>query len=256
MEAGAGRPFFMPKEPKLRLDQLLVDAGLARDLKDAGALVLSGAVFSGDTALRSVAERFEPTHPLRVRGRGHRVSRSGVKLLAALEAWNLDVKGKRCLDAGASTGGFTQVLLERGATCVYSVEKGHRQLAHSLSKDPRVHSLEGVDLSALNPQDLDGQVDFMCADLSFVATAPLLVSLASLLRAKGAWVLLVKPQFELPVKQVPAGGVVRDPLDHARAVELVWQAAESAGLAPSQKLTSPLKGSKGNQEFLIMGQKL
>lgn len=246
----------MPKEPKHRLDELLVSAGLARDLKDAAALVLRGDVFDGDTALRSAAERMDAGIALRVRGRGHRVSRSGVKLLAALEAWPQDLKGARCLDLGASTGGFTQALLEAGAAKVYAVEKGHAQLAHSLLQDPRVRSMEGRDLSGLGVEEIEGPVDFLCADLSFTATAPHLVGLAGLLKKGGTWVLLVKPQFELPIKEVPRGGVVRDEAAQQKAVDLVWQAAVEAGLGPHGKLPSPLKGGKGNQEFLIVGQKV
>jgi 23S rRNA (cytidine1920-2'-O)/16S rRNA (cytidine1409-2'-O)-methyltransferase len=188
-----------------------------------------------------------------VRGRKAFASRAGDKLEAALAASAFDVAGKRCLDLGASTGGFTHCLLKRGAAKVYAVEKGHQQLAYALTKDPRVVSWEHRDALKLQPGDFEGKLGFACGDLSFTSLKPFWPLLARLLPKGTPWVLLVKPQFELPAAKVGAGGVVRDDALRQEALELAMAGARTAGLKPLASLASPLAGAKGNREWLLWG---
>lgn len=238
-----------------RLDQLLVDRGLAVDLKEARALVLAGQVLSGDTLLEQAAVKLAAELPLRVRGRKPYASRAGIKLAAALDASGLTVEGRSCLDLGASTGGFTDVLLQRGAKKVIAVEQGHNQLAWALRQDPRVDSRERTDALALNLQDLDGPAGFGCADISFVSAKPFLALLYRLLASGAGWVLLVKPQFEAGHGEVESGGIVRDEAVRRRVLAELSTAASEAGLQVQGSQPSPLPGAKGNQEWLLWGRR-
>lgn len=241
--------------PMARLDQTLVDRGLAADLKEARALVLAGQVLSGDTLLDQAAMTVKTGQPLRVRGRKDHVSRAGGKLEAALHASGLPVAGRRCLDLGASTGGFTDALLQHGALHVIAVDKGSQQLDWKLRQDPRVESRERTDALLLQPQDLGGPVGFACADLSFTSAKPFLPVLARLLAVGAGWVVLVKPQFEAGPGEVEEGGIVRDAAVRVRVLEEVRQAAQEAGLQPRGHLESPVPGAKGNREWLLWGRK-
>lgn len=237
-----------------RLDALLVERGLAEDLKQAAALVLAGQVLSGDTLLQKPGDKVDPAAPLRVRGRKAFASRAGAKLEAGLMAAGLDVAGLACLDLGASTGGFTDCLLRRGAASVMAVEKGHGQLAWALSRDPRVDSRERCDALELRPEDLAAAPGLICADLSFTSCKPFFPVIRRLLAPGGAWMVLVKPQFEASAGEVGAGGVVRDLGVRQRALEGARQAAHAAGLAPQGHLESPVAGAKGNREWLLWGR--
>ena len=227
--------------------------GLAADLKEAAALVLAGQVLSGDTLLEKPGQRLRPDVPLRVRGRKVFASRAGVKLEAGLVASGLDVEGLFCLDLGASTGGFTDCLLRRGAARVLAVEKGHGQLAWALAQDPRVESRERCDALALRAKDLGALPAFICADLSFTSCRPFFPVLRRLLAPGGAWMMLVKPQFEAAPGEVAAGGVVRDAGLRQRALDEARAAAAAAGLEPWGHLESPLAGAQGNREWLLWG---
>jgi 23S rRNA (cytidine1920-2'-O)/16S rRNA (cytidine1409-2'-O)-methyltransferase len=239
--------------PKERLDSLLVEHGLAEDLKQAAALVLAGQVLSGDTLLEKPGQAMDPATPLRVRGRKAFASRAGGKLEAGLTASGIDVAGKLCLDLGASTGGFTDCLLRRGAAKVVAIERGHGQLAWALSQDPRVDSREHCDALLLQPAALEAAPAFICADLSFTSCKPFFPLIQRLLAPGGAWVVLVKPQFELGAADIEPGGVVRDQGARQRALDGAQQAAQAAGLAPQGHLDSPVAGAKGNREWLLWG---
>jgi 23S rRNA (cytidine1920-2'-O)/16S rRNA (cytidine1409-2'-O)-methyltransferase len=238
-----------------RLDQTLVDRGLAADLKEARAFVLAGKVLSGDTLLEDASAKIGAEAPLRLRGVKAQVSRAGAKLAAALEASGLPVEGRRCLDLGASTGGFTDLLLQRGASHVIAVEKGTQQLDQKLRRDPRVDSREKTDAMTLTPEALGGPIGFACADLSFTSAKPFLPLLARLLPVGAGWVILVKPQFEAAADEVEKGGIVRDDGVRERVLAELEDAAAAAGLRPQGHLESPLPGAKGNREWLLWGRR-
>jgi 23S rRNA (cytidine1920-2'-O)/16S rRNA (cytidine1409-2'-O)-methyltransferase len=242
------------KKTGLRLDALLVSRGLAADERRAQALVLAGQVLSGDTLLDKPGLRVAADLPLRLRGQKAFASRAGAKLEAGLEAAGFQVEGLRCLDLGASTGGFTHCLLKRGAAKVIAVEAGYNQLDWALRQDPRVDSREGCDALGLSPEALGGPVDFACADLSFAKSAPFFPLLAALLAKGAAWVFLVKPQFEVGVADLDHG-IVRDLDARQRALAGAWAAAQAAGLGPLGHLESPLAGAKGNHEWLLWGRR-
>lgn len=237
----------------IRLDELLVEHGLAEDLKQAAALLLAGQVLSGDTLLEKPGQQVDPATPLRVRGRKAFASRAGGKLEAGMTAAGISVDGLDCLDLGASTGGFTDCLLQRGAARVLAVEKGHGQLAWALSQDPRVESREHCDALELQASDLPWAPAFICADLSFTSCKPFFAVIRRLLAPGGAWMVLVKPQFEAPLADIEPGGVVRDDGARQRALEGAREAAQAAGLAPGGHLESPVAGAKGNREWLLWG---
>lgn len=244
-----------PKIPTQRLDALLVARGMAKDLKEAQALVLAGQVLSGDTLLSLSAKALPADKPLRVRGRKAFASRGGDKLEAALAASGIDVSGLVCLDLGSSTGGFTHCLLERKAAKVYAVEKGHHQLAYALTQDPRVISWENKDALELAVSDFAEPLQFACADISFMGLKLFLPLVAKLLPMGANWVFLVKPQFELPASKVGQGGIVRSDELRQEALDLVRKGAVDAGLKPLDSMACPISGAKGNREWLVWGRR-
>jgi 23S rRNA (cytidine1920-2'-O)/16S rRNA (cytidine1409-2'-O)-methyltransferase len=177
-------------------------------------------------------------------------SRGGLKLAAALDAFAISPRGLACLDAGSSTGGFTDVLLDRGARTVYAVDVGHGQLLHRLRTDPRVVVMERTNLRTL--ERLPEPIDLATLDLSFISLRLVLPAVARLLAATGHAVALVKPQFEAGREAVPRGGVVRDPAVHRDVLRAVGEAARSAGLPPVAVIRSPIEGGEGNAEFLAL----
>jgi 23S rRNA (cytidine1920-2'-O)/16S rRNA (cytidine1409-2'-O)-methyltransferase len=237
---------------RVRLDLLLVERGLAPTRAKAQALVLAGAVtVDGATADKpgrqverdSQVVVAEPAHPW--------VSRGGVKLAAALEAFALSPAGRRCLDVGASTGGFTDVLLSGGAARVVALDVGRGQLDWRLRNDPRVVVLEGVNARHLRPEDVPGRFDLITVDVSFISLRLVLPALVPLLEPDGDLVVLVKPQFEAGRGQVGRGGVVRDEAVREEAIARVVAAAHDLGLVPAGRLRSPLPGPAGNVEELV-----
>jgi 23S rRNA (cytidine1920-2'-O)/16S rRNA (cytidine1409-2'-O)-methyltransferase len=239
------------KPGRLRLDRLLVDRGLAESRTRAEALILAGRVrVAGHETVKpgtAVAPDAEvavssPEHPW--------VSRGGVKLEAALAAFGIDPNGKVCLDVGASTGGFTDVLLAHGAAKVYAVDVGYGQLHAKLRGDPRVVLREKVNARSLSAADVPEPVALLVADVSFISLALILPAAAPLLRLEGEAVLLVKPQFEAERGEVGKGGIVRDEAVRARAVARVVAAAEAQGLVSLGVVPSPITGADGNVEFL------
>jgi 23S rRNA (cytidine1920-2'-O)/16S rRNA (cytidine1409-2'-O)-methyltransferase len=237
---------------KVRLDQLLVERGLAPTRAAAQAMLLAGEVELAGAASRNLkpGQLVPADAELTVLPRPRWASRAGDKLVAALDAFEVNVAGLACLDAGASTGGFTDVLLARGARVVYAVDVGRGQLLERLRRDPRVASMERTNLREL--QELPEPVDLATLDLSFISLALVLPAVRRLLRPEGRVVALVKPQFEAGREAVPRGGVVRDPAVHRRVLVDVGRAATANGFGTAGLIRSPVTGADGNVEFLAL----
>ncbi len=244
------------KSVRLRLDQLLVERGLAETRAKAQALVLAGRVRvgEGDGARldRKAGDLLDATTPLALTERDPYVSRGGHKLVAALDAFRIDPAGRVCLDAGASTGGFTDVLLQRGARRVYAVDVGRGQLAETLRRDERVVSMERTNARTLAPGSLPEPVSLAVIDVSFISLALVLGPVASTLQPgpDAPIVALVKPQFEAGRGRTDHG-VVRDPAIHREVLERVVSAAGTLGLGARAVIASPILGPEGNREFLV-----
>jgi 23S rRNA (cytidine1920-2'-O)/16S rRNA (cytidine1409-2'-O)-methyltransferase len=238
---------------RARLDAELVRRGLARSREQAAELVDAGRVQVRGVPARKAAAMVDPADAVRVVGDTvEYVSRGGHKLAGALAAFEgLAVTGRRCLDAGASTGGFTDVLLRAGAAEVVAVDVGYGQLAWSLRTDPRVRVLERTNVRTLSAEMVGGPVELTVADLSFISLRLVLPALAGCTAAEGDLALMVKPQFEVGKERVGAGGVVRDPALRAEAVLDVAEAARACGLGVAGVAASPLPGPSGNVEFFL-----
>ena len=242
---------------RARLDAELVRRKLARSREQAAALVAAGRVQVRGTVARKVAAMIDPADPVVVAGddpTAEYVSRGGHKLAGALAAFAPDglvVEGRRCLDAGASTGGFTDVLLRAGASEVVAVDVGYGQLAWPLRTNDKVVVLERTNVRTLTPDAIGGPVEVTVADLSFISLRLVLPALAACTAPGGDLVLMVKPQFEVGRERVGAGGVVRDPALRAEAVLDVTAAASELGLGVAGVTASPLPGPSGNVEFFV-----
>ena len=240
---------------KSRLDALVVERGLAVSRERARALILAGqvrvngiVVSKAGTAIATDADvtLIEPDHPY--------VGRGGLKLAHALEHFGIDATGRLALDVGASTGGFTDVLLRRGARRVVALDVGHGQLDWKIRSDARVFVMERVNARNLTPDQLPEDArafDLVTMDVSFISARQILPSLAPLLRRDGDLVILVKPQFEAGREEVGKGGLVRDPAVHARVLDEVTAAATALGLTRVATTESPITGTEGNREFLL-----
>ncbi len=237
---------------KRRVDQLLVERGLVPSREKAQALVLAGAVLAAGRKVAKPGQTVDGNAPLEVLAGPRYVSRGGFKLEAALDAFAVDVAGRVCADIGASTGGFTDCLLQRGAARVYAVDVGSGQLDWKLRNDPRVVVLEGVNARYLEPSRLGEPVDLAVCDVSFISAEKVLPALVALLKPGGRLLVLVKPQFEVGRGQVGKGGIVRHPALHAAAVARIEAAVRGAGFETAV-MESPLKGAEGNKEFLLYG---
>ena len=237
---------------RIRADQLVVDRGLARSRAEAQALILAGAIrVQGAEGRRLAAgQRLDPALTL-VRDPGPAwASRGGEKLAAALDMFGIDVSGLVCLDAGASTGGFTDVLQSRGARRVYAVDVGHGQLLPRLASHPRVEVMDRTNLRNLT--SLPDPVDLATLDLSFISLRLALATVRRLLAPRGRVIALVKPQFEAGRNDVPRGGVVRDTAVHRRVLVPLAADAVEAGFAAVNLMASPRTGRQGNREFLAL----
>lgn len=238
---------------KLRLDQLLVQRGLCESRAKAQARILAGDVLVEDRPVTKAGTAIPEDAPIRLRGEALPfVSRGGLKLAGGLDRFGVDPSGRTCFDAGASTGGFTDCLLQRGAVRVYAVDVGTNQLHWKLRSDPRVVSLEQVNLRTWEAERIPERCSLLVADLSFIslrlAIPPVLASLTEEAEA----ILLVKPQFEAGREEVGSGGIVRDPQVHARVLREAWTFfAEQTPLHPLEFCESPIKGGEGNTEFLL-----
>jgi 23S rRNA (cytidine1920-2'-O)/16S rRNA (cytidine1409-2'-O)-methyltransferase len=235
-----------------RLDTELVRRGLVESRARAQQAIGAGRVLVSGTLADRPSRLVDTGEPIHLAGPPPRfVSRGGDKLDAALERFGIGVAGRRALDAGASTGGFTDCLLQRGAAKVVAVDVGRGQLAWSLRTDPRVEVLEGTNVRGLTPDDIGGPVDVAVADLSFISLRVVAPALAGVLAGEDAEaVFLVKPQFEAGRREVGRGGIVSDPAVHRSVLTTVSDALAAAGLIMVGVMASPLRGATGNVEFL------
>jgi 23S rRNA (cytidine1920-2'-O)/16S rRNA (cytidine1409-2'-O)-methyltransferase len=249
-----------PQAGRQRLDALLVERGLAESRSRAGALILSGSVRVGDRIVTKAGSRIAPDETLSVEHKGRFVSRAGEKLDSALDEFGVRVEGRSCLDAGASTGGFTDVLLQRGAERVLAVDVGYGQFAWSLRTDPRVTLMERTNVRRLSGEDLPFDPDFLVADLSFISLAVALQSLFSTTPSLGEAVLLVKPQFEAGPEAVGRGGLVSDPAVQAAVILSVAEFFGALDFGAVGVARGAVAGRKsGNVEYpvhLVRGARL
>jgi 23S rRNA (cytidine1920-2'-O)/16S rRNA (cytidine1409-2'-O)-methyltransferase len=239
-----------------RLDAELVRRGLSVSRQRALEAIAAGRVLVGGLPARSAARRVAADEPITVSGDGPRfVSRGGEKLAAALDHFDVNVASRRALDAGASTGGFTDCLLQAGAAHVVAVDVGRGQLAWSLRTDSRVTVLERTNVRHLTPEDIDGTAELGVADLSFISLSVCAPALARCTTGDADLLLLVKPQFEAGRPQVGKGGVVRDPSVHRAVLHRVRDDVARAGVDVVAAMPSPLPGADGNVEFFFHGRK-
>jgi 23S rRNA (cytidine1920-2'-O)/16S rRNA (cytidine1409-2'-O)-methyltransferase len=243
---------------KRRLDQLLVDRGLVESRTRAQALVMAGKVFSGERKMEKAGQQVAEDIALEVRGQDHPwVSRGGLKLAHALEHFAIDPAGAVAIDVGASTGGFTDVLIQGGAAKVYAVDVGHGQLAWKLRNDDRVIVLEKTNARHLNAEHVPETVDMVVCDASFISLKTVLPAAIAMVKPGGRLVALIKPQFEAGRGQVGKGGVVRDPDVHAAVCDDIRAWLDGiGGWAIAGIVQSPITGPEGNIEFLISARRL
>ncbi len=250
-----------PKEPrprfnKQRADHLLVERGLCETRSQAQGLLLAGRVYSGERRVEKSGEMLETSAPLEIRGGERYVSRGGTKLEGALDSLGLAVTDLECADLGASTGGFTDCLLQRGARQVHAVDVGHGLLAASVRDNPRVRVLERTNARHLTPELLGSLVDLVVVDASFISLSKLLPAIDAILKPGGSLLALVKPQFEAGRAEASRGrGVIRDPQVRARAIHDVEQAIRERGLEVLGGVDSKLPGPKGNVEYFVLARK-
>jgi len=246
---------------KLRLDKLLVDRGLAASRERAQALILAGKVLVNDQKLEKAGAQVESEAVLRLLGEDLKyVSRGGLKLERALEYWHVDVGGKLCLDVGASTGGFTDCLLQHGAARVIAVDTGYGQMDFKLRQDPRVRLLEKNNARYLTGEMIGEKVDLIVIDVAFISATLVLPSVVSAAFPESAEgrrgrqvIVLVKPQFEAGREFVGKGGIVRDEAAQLAAVEKVKETLLGLGCVGTDVIESPILGAEGNREFLLHG---
>jgi 23S rRNA (cytidine1920-2'-O)/16S rRNA (cytidine1409-2'-O)-methyltransferase len=237
---------------RTRLDRLLVLRGLAPTREKAQALILAGAVSVEGRRVDKAGTPIEDTAEIAVAGPLHPyVSRGGVKLAAALDAFALDPAGLACLDVGASTGGFTDCFLQRGAAKVYAVDVGRGQLDSKLRSDPRVVVREKVNARALSSEHVPERVGIAAIDVSFISVRLVLPAVVRLVAKGGAVVVLVKPQFEAGRTEVGKGGIVRSGEVRRRVVREAEDSGRALGLEPIGSIASPIRGARGNEEFLL-----
>ena len=247
----------VPGNEHPRLDQLLVERGLAQSRSQAQALVMAGKVFSGHQRLDKPGHRIAPDRSIEVRGEPHPwVSRGGLKLDHGLEHFGISAKAAHAIDVGASTGGFTDVLLAHGAARVYAVDVGRGQLAWKLRCDARVTVLDGVNARYLCRDQVPDEVDLVVCDASFISLETVLPAALDLARPGAHLMALIKPQFEVGKGRVGKGGIVRDPALHEEVIARIrtWLEAKK-GWRVKGVTESPIRGGEGNREFLICARK-
>jgi len=242
---------------KIRADVALVDRGLVESRAKAQALIMAGVVFSGETKITKAGQQIKEDQPLEVRGKDHNwVSRGGLKLEKGLKQFDVDPAGVVAIDVGASTGGFTDVLLQSGAHHVFAVDVGRGQLAWKLRNDERVTVLEKTNARFLSDEQITEPVDMVVCDASFISLKTVLPAAMGFVKPGGKMIALIKPQFEVGKDNVGKGGVVRDPALHkavCRDIE-AWL-NDMPGWTACGITESPIKGPEGNVEFLIYGEK-
>ena len=240
------------KEPKERLDVLLIKRGLAESREKAKAIIMSGNVFVEDQREDKAGTQFPEKVNIVVKGQAMKyVSRGGYKLEKAIEQYGVSVKDKICMDVGSSTGGFTDCMLQNGAVKVYAVDVGTNQLAWKLRQDERVVSMERTNIRYLEPDQIPDAIAFASIDVAFISLTKVLVPVRELLTDDGEVVCLIKPQFEAGRDKVGKKGVVRDKSVHLEVIEMVTDFARQIGFLPLQLDYSPIKGPEGNIEYLL-----
>ncbi len=240
------------KIKKERLDVLLVNRGLAASREKAKAIIMSGIVYVDGNKEDKAGTTFPENISIEVKGNTLKyVSRGGLKLEKAMEEFGLSLDGLVCMDVGSSTGGFTDCMLQNGATKVYSVDVGHGQLDWKLRNDDRVIVMEKTNIRYVTPEDIDDVLDFASIDVSFISLTKVLLPVRELLNKKGRIVCLIKPQFEAGREKVGKKGVVRDKKVHEEVIEMVSAYAKSIELYPVKLDFSPVKGPEGNIEYLL-----
>jgi 23S rRNA (cytidine1920-2'-O)/16S rRNA (cytidine1409-2'-O)-methyltransferase len=241
----------MERVARIRIDRLLVERGLLDSREKAQRSILAGEVLVDERVVDKPGTLVRADAPIRVTGAEKYVGRGGYKLEAALDHFGIDPCGWHCLDVGASTGGFTDCLLQRGAAEVWTVDVGRNQLAWKIRSDPRVKVFEGINARFLELRLPPVSADLAVADLSFISLTLVLGSIFACVRSDAPVLVLIKPQFELDPARVGKGGIVRDPRDHESAVARVCDfAVEQLGRTWDGVISSPIRGAKGNQEFL------
>jgi 23S rRNA (cytidine1920-2'-O)/16S rRNA (cytidine1409-2'-O)-methyltransferase len=247
------------RERPERIDKLLVQRGLAESRTKAQAMVMAGVVLVNEQRVRKPSDTIAADAEIRIKGgddpAARYVGRGGLKLEAALSEFQIDVSDLNCLDVGASTGGFTDCLLQHGARHVTAVDVGHNQIDWRLRTDSRVEVREGVNARYLKLADFDKEFDLIVMDVSFISATKILPAIVPLLREHAHLILLIKPQFEVGRGEVGKGGIIRDPEKHSRVIEEVNEAAKELGLAAQKVIESPLRGAEGNVEFLALYEK-
>ena len=237
---------------KERLDVLLVKGGFAESREKAKAIIMSGNVFVNNNREDKAGQTFDEKAIIEVRGNTLKyVSRGGLKLEKAMANFEVSIDGKICMDVGASTGGFTDCMLQNGAVKVYSIDVGHGQLAWKLRQDERVVCMEKTNIRYVTNEDIPDLIDFSSIDVSFISLTKVLLPVRNLLTDEGEIVCLIKPQFEAGREKVGKKGVVRDPAVHQEVIEKVRDYAMSIFMEPCHLSFSPIKGPEGNIEYLL-----
>jgi 23S rRNA (cytidine1920-2'-O)/16S rRNA (cytidine1409-2'-O)-methyltransferase len=240
-----------PRTEKIRLDRLLVERALAESREKAQGLILAGQILVNEQKVEKCGALVEPDAALRLLGAVKYVSRAGLKLEGALEHFRIDPDGLVCLDVGASTGGFTDCLLQHGAGKVFAVDAGTHQLAWKLRRDPRVVVLEKTNARYLETKQISTPVELVTIDVSFISATLILPALVPLLASPSDILTLVKPQFEVGKGQVGKGGIVRNPVLHQESVARVARSCLDLGFIHLSSMESPLPGAEGNREFFL-----
>ena len=237
---------------KERVDKVLVERGLVESRTRAQALILAGQVLVRDQRVDKPGQLVDPDAEIRIKGETLRYAgRGGLKLEAALREFNIDPDAKNCLDVGASTGGFTDCLLQHGAARVWAIDVGHNQLVWRLRQDSRVVVLEGVNARNLDPGQFPVRFDLASIDVSFISLTKILPAVRPCLTDTADCIALIKPQFEVGKGEVGRGGVVTDPAKHQRVLNQIKDAATAIGFRPVGIIESPILGAEGNREFLM-----
>lgn len=243
---------------KERIDKLLFERGFADSRSRAQAMVMAGVVLVDEKRVDKPSETYPLESVIRIKGdspESRYVSRGGLKLEAALREFDIDPTDFLCLDIGASTGGFTDCLLQHGAAQVVAIDAGTNQLVWKLREDARIEVREKTNARNLKPEDFDSRFDLIVIDVSFISVTKIIPALPPLLKEGGSVIILIKPQFEVGKGEVGKGGIVREPEKHKRVIAEVDAAAQIHGLLPAGLIDSPITGAEGNKEFLALYEK-
>ncbi len=240
------------KSPKTRLDKFLIDTGFALNMEKARALIMAGKVIVNGQKIDKSGALIDAGSDIRILGEDiPYVSRGGVKLEKAIREFKIDAKGRVAIDIGASTGGFTDCLLQSGAEKVYAIDVGYGQLAWKLRSDPRIVNIEKTNIRYLDKSLVKEKADIITIDVSFISLTKVIPAVIDLLKPQGIIIALIKPQFELKRGDVGKGGIVKDEARHMEAVDKIKDFAITLGLAVQGVIESPILGQKGNREFFI-----